>query len=114
VPEAMEDMISMKRLWVHEVLRVYCDRLVDTSDHNWLFEQLCMVAEERLEEDMDEMFSHLRTDDKKVILIYGTDSVHLILSFFFSPYYSSFSFHFCSSPDRHIEEFLPSVPLFEP
>ncbi|XP_033607299.1 dynein heavy chain 7, axonemal isoform X2 [Cryptotermes secundus] len=66
VPEAMEDLISMKRLWVHEVLRVYCDRLVDSSDRNWLFDQLHMVANERLEEDMDEMFLQLRTDDKKV------------------------------------------------
>jgi hypothetical protein len=81
VPEAMEDLISMKRLWVHEVYRVYCDRLVDNSDHNWLFDQLCMVVEERLEENMDEMFLHLRKDDKRVILIYGTDSVHL--TFFF-------------------------------
>jgi dynein heavy chain len=77
VPEAMEDLTSMKKLWVHEVLRVYCDRLVDNNDHNWLFDQLCMVVEERLEEDMDAMFSHLRTDNKEVIHIYRIDSVHL-------------------------------------
>lgn len=100
VPEAMEDLISMKRLWVHEVLRVYCDRLVDSSDRNWLFDQLCMVAEERLEEDMDEMFLQLRTDDKKVILIYGTDSVHLTF-FFFSPLLLFLLLLFCSSPDTH-------------
>lgn len=69
VPEAMEDMISMKRLWVHEVLRVFCDRLVDGSDQNWLFGQLRMVIEEKLEEDMDEMFLHLRTDEGMVSLI---------------------------------------------
>lgn len=82
VPEAMEDLISMKRLWVHEVLRVYYDRLVDDSDRSWLFDQLHMVIKERLEEDMDEMFLHLRTDDKKVILIHGTDSMHEIFLFF--------------------------------
>ena len=69
VPEAMEDMISMKRLWVHEVLRVFCDRLVDGSDQNWLFGQLRMVIEEKLEENMDEMFLHLRTDEGMVSLI---------------------------------------------
>jgi len=69
VPEAMEDMISMKRLWVHEVLRVFCDRLVDDSDQNWLFVQLRLVIEENLEEDMDEMFLHLRTNEGMVSLI---------------------------------------------
>jgi dynein heavy chain len=70
VPEAIEDLISMKRLWVHEVLRVYYDRLVDDSDICWLFDQLHVVIEERLEENMDEMFMHLRTDNEKVILIH--------------------------------------------
>ena len=69
VPEAMEDMISMKRLWVHEVLRVFCDRLVDNNDQNWLFGQLRTVIEEKLEEGMDEMFLHLRTDEGIVSLI---------------------------------------------
>ena len=69
VPEAMEDMISMKRLWVHEVLRVFCDRLVDASDQNWLFGQLRLVIEEKLEEDMDEMFVHLRTNEGMVSLV---------------------------------------------
>ena len=69
VPEAMEDMISLKRLWVHEVLRVFCDRLVDSSDQNWLLGQLRMVIEEKLEEDMDEMFLNLRTDKEMVSLI---------------------------------------------
>jgi len=69
VPEAMEDMISMKRLWVHEVLRVFCDRLVDVSDQYWLFGQLRSVIEEKLEEDMDEMFLHLRTNEGMVSLI---------------------------------------------
>lgn len=59
VPEAMEDLMSMKRLWVHEVLRVYYDRLVDDADRVWLFETLHKVCQENLEEDMNKMFQHL-------------------------------------------------------
>lgn len=59
VPEAMEDLMSMKRLWVHEVLRVYGDRLVDDSDREWIVKALHEICLTHLHEDLDEMFSHL-------------------------------------------------------
>lgn len=61
VPEAMEDMIAMKRLWVHEVLRVYYDRLVDDADRSWIIEALREVCKEKLEEDLNIMFKRLTT-----------------------------------------------------
>ncbi|XP_012251165.2 dynein axonemal heavy chain 7-like isoform X2 [Athalia rosae] len=64
VPEAMPTLMNMKRLWVHEILRVYGDRLVDETDTAWLINQLHIVVLERMEIDMDYMFSDL-TKDKK-------------------------------------------------
>lgn len=61
VPEAMEDLVAMKRLWVHEVLRVYYDRLVDDQDRIWLFDMLHQVSKDKLSEDIDEMFARLAT-----------------------------------------------------
>lgn len=59
VPEAMEDLKAMKKLWIHEVLRVYCDRLVDDADRNWLISTLHSVCKQDLLEDMNDLLEHL-------------------------------------------------------
>ncbi|XP_031352178.1 dynein heavy chain 7, axonemal-like isoform X1 [Photinus pyralis] len=67
VPEAIEDLLSMKRLWVHEVLRVYYDRLVDDADRAWIFEMLHEVCTTYLNEDMDLMFERLALPNRSYI-----------------------------------------------
>ncbi|CAH0557250.1 unnamed protein product [Brassicogethes aeneus] len=59
VPEAMEDLLAIKRLWIHEVLRVYYDRLVDDDDRAWIIETLRTICQERLFENLDNMFQRL-------------------------------------------------------
>lgn len=59
VPETIEDAIAMKRLWIHEILRVYYDRLVDDSDRSWFFDNLCSISNEFLNEDINDIFAHL-------------------------------------------------------
>jgi len=59
VPETIEDAIAMKRLWIHEILRVYYDRLVDDSDCSWFFNNLSAVCKEILNENINDIFSHL-------------------------------------------------------
>lgn len=56
VPEAMSTLTSMKRLWVHEILRVFGDRLVDEMDMSWLIEQLHLTLKKHMDISMEELF----------------------------------------------------------
>jgi len=69
VPSTVVDVVSMKRLWLHEMLRVYYDRLVDESDRLWFFDNLRLVCKEYLDEDINKMFIHLSTEKNKTVKI---------------------------------------------
>ena len=62
-PESMEDLRAMKRLWVHEALRVYYDRLVDDFDKSNLFNQIVGVTQECMNENFHDLFDGLKQDD---------------------------------------------------
>lgn len=48
VPETTEGIDAMRRLWIHEIHRVYSDRLVNESDQKWLLKLTTDVVEEQL------------------------------------------------------------------
>lgn len=66
VPEATEDMNSMRRLWVHEVQRVYGDRLVEDADRSWLFQALCEQMQESFNTTPEVLFERLVQKGKKL------------------------------------------------
>lgn len=71
-------MESMKRLWTHEVLRVYYDRLVDDGDRKWLVEALDKCMSQEFNTDFNVLFKHLDSNAD------GNDSWVGILIFWFS------------------------------
>ncbi|KAH9642760.1 hypothetical protein HF086_010413, partial [Spodoptera exigua] len=53
------DLQSIKRLWVHECLRVFSDRLVEDSDRQWFVSCLRAATTAHLNDDFDAMLSRL-------------------------------------------------------
>lgn len=91
VPEAMSTLVSMKRLWVHEILRVFGDRLIDEIDMNWLIEQLHLTLRKHMETSMEELFKDfLQASKTKKVLYITCDYDQNILLFHGSLFYLSF------------------------
>ncbi|KAF8769940.1 Dynein heavy chain 7 like protein [Argiope bruennichi] len=47
------------RLWVHEIYRVFYDRLTDMEDCTWLFELIRVTTELEFKENFNSLFRHL-------------------------------------------------------
>ncbi|XP_028155786.1 dynein heavy chain 7, axonemal [Ostrinia furnacalis] len=67
VPEVTPDLQSIKRLWVHECLRVFSDRLVEEADRQWLVQCLREATALHLNDDFDKMLSRLLNSPKEKI-----------------------------------------------
>jgi len=48
------------RLWVHEVQRVFSDRLIDDKDRNWFLDFIKTLPSKYFNSDFDAIFSHLK------------------------------------------------------
>ncbi|KAF3422790.1 hypothetical protein E2986_04661 [Frieseomelitta varia] len=68
VPETMPSLVNMRRLWVHEALRVFGDRLIDQEDISWLVKQIRLTLNSRMNVLMEELFEDLLPSQKGKIL----------------------------------------------
>lgn len=57
---------KVMKLWVHEVYRVFYDRLVDEKDRTTFFKLTSSTVEENFKQDMQKLFGHLVPEGKKV------------------------------------------------
>eukprot|EP00049_Salpingoeca_infusionum_P016530 m.339145 g.339145 ORF g.339145 m.339145 type:complete len:4022 (-) comp16092_c0_seq1:259-12324(-) len=66
-PSALPDTASMIRLWVHEVYRVFYDRLVFSEDREWLFSFVQDTVKGTFNADFHQLFEEWDSDkDGKV------------------------------------------------
>ncbi|XP_054243607.1 dynein axonemal heavy chain 12 [Indicator indicator] len=63
---SVESKHVMIRLFVHEVFRVFYDRLVEDNDRAWLFSLMKDIVKEHFKEAFDSVFSHLKQGDTPV------------------------------------------------
>lgn len=47
------------RLWVHEVMRVFFDRLIEDKDREWLFNEIRLTVNSNFSEKFDAVFDDL-------------------------------------------------------
>ncbi|XP_048510723.1 dynein axonemal heavy chain 7 isoform X3 [Athalia rosae] len=63
--ESVESKTTFVRIWVHEILRVFGDRLIERNDHKWLFEKIKEVVPSVMKESFENAFGHLpKFDDE--------------------------------------------------
>ncbi|XP_023571552.1 dynein heavy chain 12, axonemal isoform X1 [Octodon degus] len=64
--DAVDSKQTMIRLFVHEVLRVFYDRLINDDDRKWLFKLIKTVTKDHFKESFDGVFSHLKKENKSI------------------------------------------------
>ncbi|XP_067140193.1 dynein axonemal heavy chain 7 isoform X4 [Centruroides vittatus] len=66
-PEAIKDIKSMNILWIHEIFRVFYDRLVDDDDCSWFFESVHSLCNTVLNENFHDLLSFLDSNEDGIV-----------------------------------------------
>jgi len=54
------------RLWIHEVYRVFYDRLIDSNDRVMFFDMMKETTKQQFKKDMDSLLEHIVPTGQKL------------------------------------------------
>jgi dynein heavy chain len=66
-PDQINSPEKCIRLWIHEVYRVFFDRLTNEKDQTWFYEHTKKALETDFGKNMDKLFTHLDADGNGMI-----------------------------------------------
>lgn len=53
-------------MWVHEIMRVFYDRLIDDNDREWLFNEIRLNVNTNFQENFDLIFNNLSNSTVRI------------------------------------------------
>jgi dynein heavy chain len=62
----MQEGEKLIRLWIHEVYRVFYDRLIDDKDRHFFFDMMKQTTKNQLKVEMEKVLSHLVPPGEKL------------------------------------------------
>jgi len=77
--KSVESKHVMIRLFVHEVFRVFYDRLVEDNDRAWLFNLMKDIVKEHFKEAFDSVFAHLKQGNTAVSIVFNLFKIILFI-----------------------------------
>nr|XP_014091747.2 dynein heavy chain 12, axonemal isoform X1 [Bactrocera oleae] len=101
--ESANDKKMFPRLWYHEAMRVFYDRLVDESDRQWMFQKLNDCVKNNFREKLESVFENYCTNVGGE-MTFTIEGAHRI---FFGAYMDEDNI-----PDERRYEELPSMEVF--
>nr|XP_061802869.1 dynein axonemal heavy chain 12-like [Nerophis lumbriciformis] len=97
--KSLENKHTMIRLFVHEVFRVFYDRLVDDLDRAWFYQLMTKILKDHFNEAFNQVFDHLKQGSKLV----EQDMQNLLFGDYMNPDFEA---------DERLYAEVPSVESF--
>uniref|UniRef100_A0A1B0CH71 Dyneins heavy chain n=1 Tax=Lutzomyia longipalpis TaxID=7200 RepID=A0A1B0CH71_LUTLO len=67
--ESVDNKKMFPKIWLHETMRTFCDRLTDSRDRYWFFGKISTTAEEHFSEKLSTIFEEYRQEGSEDLVL---------------------------------------------